>query len=100
MTCEYSTYEPRRRARSNKDGLAASQKVQEKRERYPPEGGELAPLVFESGGRPSDEAVAFIRCYGHGLPAAERTETLSTLWRRISRTLQRGNAEMMLSSLS
>ena len=27
VTCEYSAYEPRRRARSNKDGLAAAQQV-------------------------------------------------------------------------
>ena len=46
--------QPRRAARAKKDGLAASEQVDEKRKRYPPHGGELAPLVFETGGRPSD----------------------------------------------
>jgi hypothetical protein len=99
ITCEHSNYEPRRRARSNKDGLAATQMVSEKRSRYPPDHGELAPLVFESGGRPSDEAVAFIRGYGHGLAPAEKTDALSTVWRHLSRTLQTGNAEMLLSAI-
>ena len=43
VTCEYSAYEPRRRARSNKDGLAAAQQVAVKRARYPPAGGGLGP---------------------------------------------------------
>ena len=65
----------------------------------PPQGGELVPLVFESGGRPSDEAVAFFRSYGHGLPMGERSEVLGTLWRRLSRTLHMGTADMVLSAL-
>ena len=86
VTCEHSEYEPRRRARCNKDGLAATNMVDEKRDRYPPEGGELVPMVFETNGRPSDEAVAFVRAYGHGLPLADR------------RTLHAGNAEMVVSA--
>ena len=73
--------------------------VDKKRIRYPPVGGELVPLVFESGGRPSDEAVAFIRSYAGELDAGERTEVLGTLWRRTSRVLQFGTAEMVLSAL-
>ena len=56
-------------------------------------------MVFETNGRASDEAVAFVRSYGTGLPEAERAEVIGTTWRRISRTLQVGNAEMVLSSL-
>ena len=70
-----------------------------KRERYPPGPGDLAPLVFETGGRPSDEAVAFLRGYGFGLPPAKRADVLSTAWRQLSRTLQIGNAEMVLSAV-
>ena len=72
--------------------------VDEKRDRYPPHGCELVPMVFETNGRPSDEAVAFVRGYGHGLPQALRAEVIGTTWRRISRTLQVGNAEMVLSA--
>ena len=61
-------------------------------------GGELVPLVFETGGRPSDEAVAFLRTYGHGLEDDERAETLGGLWRRLSRKLQLGTAEIVLSA--
>ena len=74
-------------------------KVDEKRRRYPPEGGELVPMVFESNGRPSDEATAFVRAYGHGLPKAERGEGVSTFWRRMSRHSQTGNAEIIISAL-
>ena len=99
VTCEHSTYEPRRVGRVNNDGVAASQQVDEKRDRYPPHGGELVPMVFETGGRPSDEALSFVRCYGHGLETAERSAVISRTWRQISRTLQNGNAEMILSAV-
>jgi DNA-directed RNA polymerase specialized sigma24 family protein len=55
-------------------------------------------MVFETNGRPSDEAVAFVRSYGHGLSQADRAEVVGTAWRQISRTLQIGNAEMVLSA--
>ena len=70
-----------------------------KRVRYPPAGGELVPAVIESNGRPSDELVSFVRSYGQGLPQGERVELLARTWRGISRTLQFGNAEMVLSAL-
>ena len=56
-------------------------------------------MVFETGGRPSDEALSFVRCYGHGLEAAERSAVINQTWRQISRTLQNGNAEMILSAV-
>ena len=73
--------------------------VEVKRARYPPRGGELVPLVFEAGGRPSDEAAAFLRSYGDGLSDVERAAALGGLWRQLSRTLQIGNAEMVLSAV-
>ena len=99
ITCVHSTYAPRRGARADRDGLAAAQAVDGKRDRYPPHGGELVPLVFETGGRPSDEAASFVRSYGAALDDGERSELLSGLWRQISRTIQRGSAEMLLSAL-
>ena len=75
--------------------------VEVKRTRYPPVGGaELVPLVFEAGGRPSDEAAAFIRSYGHELSDIERAAVLGGLWRRLSRKLQIGSAEMVLSAVN
>ena len=99
ITCEYSTYAPRRQACSNNDGVAAAAMVRTKRNRYPPSGGDLAPLVFETFGRPSDEAVEFIRAYGHYVDEAARGEVLSGLGRQLSRQLQRGSAEMVLSAI-
>ena len=43
VTCAHSEYQPRQRARANKDGAAAATAVQGKRERYPPLGGSLFP---------------------------------------------------------
>ena len=83
---------------SKRDGLAAAQWADDKHSRYPPPGGELVPAVLESGGRPCDELVSFIRTYGQGLDPADRSAVISTAWRSISRTLQVGNAEMLLSA--
>ena len=75
--------------------------VEVKRTRYPPAGGaELVPLVFEAGGRPSDEAAAFIRSYGHGLSDDDRAAVVGRFWRQLSRRLQIGNAEMVLSAVN
>ena len=72
--------------------------VDKKRARYPPAGGELVPAVLESGGRPADELVAFVRSYGRDLPDAERSTVIAEAWRQVSRTLAVGNAEMILSA--
>ena len=87
-------------ARAGRDGVAAEQRANEKRCRYPPAGGELVPLVFESGGRPCDAAATFVRGYAHGLDAVERADVLAKFWRRLSRTLQAGNADTVLSASS
>ena len=100
VTCPHSSYGPRQRARSNKDGLAACNRVQEKRDRYPPHGGELVPLVFETGGRPADETVAFIQAYGQNLEKKERSEIIAQTWQQYSTLLAIGNAEMILCAIS
>ena len=99
VTCEHTTYQPRRRARANKDGLAAAEAVDKKRSSYPPEGGEMIPAVLESGGRPADELVALVRSYGQDLDAGGRATVIATAWRQMHRTLVVGNAEMVLSAV-
>jgi hypothetical protein len=99
VTCAHSGNEPRQRARSNKDGLAAAHAVDEKHSRYPPTGGELVPLAFETGGRPAEETVAFVRAWGHGLPAGEDSEVIRYAWQQFSTLLQNGNAELILSAV-
>jgi hypothetical protein len=99
VTCAHSGYQPRQQARAGKDGVAAVDAVRGKRLRYPPSGGELVPLIFEAGGRPADETVAFVRSWGATLDPAERSRVIRYAWQQFSVTLQSGNAEMILSSL-
>ena len=73
--------------------------VRGKRLRYPPTGGELVPLVFEAGGRPAEETVAFVRSWGLDLDDAERSEVIRFAWQQYSNVLQSGNAEMILSAV-
>ena len=63
------------------------------------QGGELVPLVFEAGGRPAEETVAYVRSLGYGLDGAERTQLLRFAWQQYSTVLQAGNAEMILSAV-
>jgi len=99
VTCAHSGYEPRQRARAGKDGVAAADAVRAKRHRYPPSGGELVPLVFEAGGRPADETVAYVRSWAAELDDAERSRVIRYAWQQYSRVLQSGNAEMILSAI-
>ena len=99
VTCEFSDNSVRRTARAHRDGVAAATRADEKRRRYPASGGELVPFVVESGGRPCDSVVSFIRSYGHGLNPTERADTLASVWRRLSRVLQTGNADTILSAI-
>ena len=99
VTCAHSEYQPRQRARANKDGLAAATAVQGKRSRYPPSGGELVPLAFEDGGRPAEETVSFVRSWGLGLDPGQRSEVIRHAWQQYNTILQAGNAEMILSAL-
>ena len=99
VTCAHSGYAPRQQARAGKDGAAAADAVRGKRLRYPPTGGELVPLVFEAGGRPAEETVAFVRSWGLDLDDAERSEVIRFAWQQYSNVLQSGNAEMILSAV-
>ena len=98
-TYAHSGYEPRQRARAGRDGVAAVDAVRGKRRRYPPSGGELVPLVFEAGGRPAEETVAFVRSWGLGLDSADRSRVIRYAWQQYSTVLQSGNAEMILSAI-
>ena len=99
VTCAHSGSEPRQRARAGKDGVAAADAVRGKRRRYPPEGGELVPCIFEAGGRPAETTVAYVRSLAHGLDGVERTNFLRLAWQQYSTVLQSGNAEMVLSAV-
>ena len=99
VTCAHCGFEPRQRARAKKDGVAAADAVRGKRRRYPPEGGELVPLIFEAGGRPAEETVAYVRSLGLELDSAERTQVMRLAWQQYSNVLQAGNAEMILSAV-
>ena len=97
--CAPSGFEPRQRARAKKYGVAAADAVRGKRTRYPPEGGELVPLIFEAGGRPAEETVAYVRSLGLELDSAERTQVMRLAWQQYSNVLQAGNAAMILSAV-
>ena len=56
-------------------------------------------LAFESGGRPADETVAYVRSLGYDAEPDERSEIIQFAWQQYSILLQTGNAEMILSAL-
>ncbi len=77
-----------------------------KRRRYAAAGASLVPFALEVGGRPSDEAAAFVRLCGSvytdihqsedGVPAPSPT---GCLWQELSSLVQLGNAELTLSAI-
>ena len=79
--------------------MAAADAVRGKRQRYPVSGGELVPLIFEAGGRPADETVAFARSWATDLDDVERSQVIRYAWQQYSCILQSGNAEMILSAV-
>jgi len=92
----------RLRARARKAGRAAADAAATKRRRYPQAGALLVPFAVEDGGRPSEEASAFVRQLG-----AVRTEAeggswewggTALLWQQCSTALQLGNAELVLTA--
>ena len=99
VSCAYSGYQPRQRARSSKDGLAACNAVGVKRAWDPRSGGELVPLAWEDMGRPAVETVTYMRSLGQGLSSAERSEVIRYAWQHASTLLHTGNAEIFLSAL-
>ena len=56
------------------------------------------PLIFEAGGRPAEETVAFVRSWGLEMDLAERSKVIRYAWQQYSTILQSGNAEMILSA--
>ena len=74
----------------------------DKRRRYHLAGANLVPLAFEDGGRPSEEAVAFVRWLGAARTEAEEGSAewggTARLWQEVSTALQLGNAELVLSA--
>ena len=100
VTCAHCDYAPRQQGRAGRDGVAAEDAVRAKRRRYPPEGGELVPLVFETGGRPAAETVTYVRSLGASVgDPVERSMLTRALWQHYACTLQSGNAEMLLSAI-
>ena len=67
--------------------------------RMAPHGGELVPLVFEAGGRPAEETVAWVRSWGLEMYDADRSKVIRYAWQQYSNVLQSGNAEMILSAV-
>ena len=57
------------------------------------------PLVFEAGGRPAEETVAFVRSWAAELQDAERSKVILHAWQQYSCALRSGNAEMILSAI-
>ena len=99
VTCAHSDDLSRQRARAGRDGLAARNAADAKHLRYPPHGGELVPVIFEAGGRPGEETVAYVRSWAHDMAPARRTEVIRFAWQQLSTHLQTGNAELLLSAL-
>ena len=88
------------RDRAQVDGSAAQEKVHLKMGRYPPDsnpGEVLVPFVVEALGRPSDEAVAFLRAVAPTEPR-RRAVVLGQAWRDISIITQTRLAELYLSA--
>jgi len=87
-------------ARAREDGHAARAKVIDKLRTYPPDknpGETLVPFVFEALGRPSEEAVAFLRALAPTDPR-HRAVWLSRAWTQASNIIQTRLAELYLSA--
>ena len=86
-------------SRVRKDGRAAGDAAADKRRRYAAAGAALIPLAFEDGGRPSEDAVAWVRRCGAALPPSEAAlGGPALLWQQVSTLLQLGNAELVLTA--
>ena len=101
IKCAFSDDPALLRARARRDGRAAGDAAAEKRRRYAEAGAALVPMAFEDGGRPSEEAAAFIRKCGAAKRESEEPGACATtarLWQECSTLLQLGNAEMILAA--
>jgi len=86
--------------RAFEDGLAAANYVAEKRRRYPPQanpGEGMVPFILETLGRPSPEAVSFLRAVAPA-DSAKRAAVLSAAWQSISINTQTRMAELLISA--
>ena len=106
VSCAYSTDPSTLRRRAQRFGCAASDAAAAKRRRYAEAGAALVPFALEAGGRPSDEAAAFVRLCGSAYTQTNRSEDgtpapspTGRLWQELSTTLQLGNAEILLSAI-
>ena len=89
-----------RALRARVDGHAAQLRVKDKlcdypRSKNPHEG--MVPFVIEALGRPSEDAVRFLRTLAPTEPR-QRARVLPEVWRRISLITQRRLAELYLSA--
>ena len=106
VKCAFSTDPAVLRRRARRAGCAASDGAAAKRRRYAAAGASLVPFALEAGGRPSDEAAAFVRLMGSvytvnhqiedGVPAPSPT---GRLWQELSTLVHLGNAELILSAI-
>ena len=86
-------------------GSAASDAAAAKWRRYVEAGDMLVPFALEAGGRPSDEAAAFLRTCGSAYTETHKSEDgdpalspTGRLWQELSVLLHLGNAELILSA--
>ena len=99
VVCAHSSNPDLLLTRARRDGRAAGDAAAAKRRRYPAAGAALVPLAFEDGGRPSEDAVGFIRrCGGAQEAAGEAPGATARLWQQVSTLLQLGNAELVLTA--
>ena len=106
VKCAYSVDASLLRRRARRSGCAASDAAAAKRRRYASAGASLWPLALEAGGRPSDEAAAFVRLCGSAYVQTHKAEDGQPaptptwrLWQELSTLLHLGNAELILSAV-
>ena len=86
--------------RAQQDGRAARHYVDGKRSRYPAgdnPGEPMVPFIIEALGRPSLEAIAFLRSVAPSAPA-QRAVVLASAWQTISIITQTRLAELYISA--
>jgi hypothetical protein len=99
ITCEHSEDLSRQRARAVTDGCAAALAANAKRSRYALAGCGLVPFSMEAGGRPSEEAAAWVRACGATAVVEDGGVCTGALWHQLSSLIQLGNGEMLLSAV-
>ena len=87
-------------ARGHEDGAAAKQAVNRKRLKYPPSKHPRAiftPFVVESLGRPSDEAIQFLKSMAP-VDSTERAVVLQAAQHHLSTLIAQRQAELLLTA--